>query len=118
LSGDFLLVFPVRATGMDVRDVEDGVGQIEMVSYIQARKVKRMIKQLLTRSVVPDTVVARLGQVVCFGGACVIPVLVFRKFAELEFSEAQLLIGVLITMSMALVFTVLGVLLESKSKAA
>ncbi len=77
-----------------------------------------MLKQLLTRSLVSDTVVARLGQVICFGGACLVPVPVFRKFGELELSEAQLLIGVLATMSMALVFTVLGVLLEPKSKAA
>ena len=43
-----------------------------------------MIKQWLTRKVASDTAVARLGQVVCFAGACVIPVLVSRKFAELE----------------------------------
>ncbi len=77
-----------------------------------------MIKQLLTRRVVSDTVVTRLAQVVCFGGACVIPVLVFRKFSALELSEAQLLIGVLTTMTLAVGLTVPGVLLEPKSRAA
>jgi hypothetical protein len=77
-----------------------------------------MIKQLLTRRIASDTAVARLGQAVCFGGACLIPVLVCRKFATLELSEADLLIGVLATMSMALLCTVLGVLLEPNAKAA
>jgi hypothetical protein len=76
-----------------------------------------MIKQLLTRKVVSDAAVARLGQVVCFGGACLIPVLVCRRFAALDLSEGDLLIGVLATMSMALLCAVLGVLLEPKAKA-
>jgi hypothetical protein len=45
-------------------------------------------------------------------------VLVCRKFATIELSEAELLIGVLATMSMALLCTVFGVLLEPKAKAA
>ena len=77
-----------------------------------------MIQQLLTRRVASDNVVAGLGQVVCFGGACLIPVLMFRRFAELEMSEVQLLIGVLATLSMALLFTALGVLIGPKDKAA
>jgi len=77
-----------------------------------------MIKQVLTRRITSDTAVARLGQAVCFGGACLIPVLVCRKFATLELSEADLLIGVLATMSMALLCAVLGVLLEPRTKAA
>ena len=64
------------------------------------------------------TAVARLGQVVCFGGACLIPVLVCRRFAALELSEGDLLIGVLVTMSMALLCTALGVLLEPRTNAA
>ncbi len=75
-----------------------------------------MIKQLFKRRVVSDTIVARFGQVVCFGGACVLPVLVFRKFSELDLSEGQLLIGVLSTMSMALTCAAVGVLLEPKCK--
>ncbi len=77
-----------------------------------------MIKQLLTRRVVSDAAVARVGQVVCFGAACLIPVLALRRLAELEVSEATLLIGVITTMSMALLCAVVGFLLESKSKAA
>jgi len=77
-----------------------------------------MIKQVLTRKVASDAVVARLGQMVCFGGACLIPVLAVRKFAELELSEAQLLVAVLATMSVALTCTALGVLLEPRTKPA
>jgi len=62
--------------------------------------------------------VARFGQVVSFVGACLIPVLAFRKFPELELSEAQLLIGVIATMSLALFCTVLGLFLESRTRAA
>jgi hypothetical protein len=80
-------------------------------------KGQRMIKQLLTRRIASDTAVARFGQAVCFGAACLMPVLACRKFATLELSEAELLIGVLATMSMALLCTVFGVLLESKAKA-
>ncbi len=76
-----------------------------------------MIRRLLTRRLVSDTMAARLGQVVCFGGACLTPVLVCRRFTELELSEAQLLIGVLATMSMALVLASAGVLLEPQSQA-
>ena len=76
-----------------------------------------MIKQLLTRRIASDTVVARVGQAICFGGACLIPVLVCRRFATIDLSEAELLIGVLATMSMALMCTVLGVLLEPKAEA-
>lgn len=75
------------------------------------------MKPWLMWRVASDNVVARLGQAVCFGAACLVPVLVFRKFAELEMSEPQLLIGVLMTMSMALLCTVLGILLEPKTKA-
>ncbi len=74
-----------------------------------------MIKQLLVSKVASDKAVARFGQLICFGGACLVPVLVFRKFADLELSEAQLLIGVLATMSMALMFAVLGMLLAPKA---
>ena len=74
------------------------------------------------RSIASDSLVARLGQAVCFGGACLIPVLVFRRFAEIDLSEAQLLIGVLATMSMALLLaligTVLGARIGSRAKAA
>lgn len=77
-----------------------------------------MIAQFLKRSVVSDGAVARFGQVICFGAACIIPILVFRRFAELEMSEAQLLIGVLATMSMALLCTILGLHLERQTKAA
>ncbi len=75
------------------------------------------MKQFLTRSIVSDSAVARVGQTVCFGGACLIPVLVFRRFTEIEISEAQLIMGVLATMSMALVCSLAGMLLEPKAKA-
>ncbi len=74
------------------------------------------MKQLLTRSIVSDSVVARVGQTVCFGGACLIPVLVFRRFTEIEISEAQLIMGVLATMSMALVCALVGVILEPNAE--
>jgi hypothetical protein len=77
-----------------------------------------MIKQLLVSKVASDKAVARFGQIVCFGGAGLVPVLVFRKFADFELSEGQLFIGVLVTMSMALILTLLGLFLERKTKAA
>ena len=77
-----------------------------------------MMKQFFTRTIASDKVVARIGQAVCFGGACLIPVLVFRRFAQLELPEAQLITGVLATMTMALVLTLSGVLLEPKTKTA
>jgi hypothetical protein len=77
-----------------------------------------MITQLLRRKVASDAAVARFGQVICFGGACTIPVLAFRKFAELEMSEAQLLTGVLATMSVALLCTVAGLCLERQMSTA
>ena len=77
-----------------------------------------MIKQLLTRKVASDAAVARFGQAVCFGAACLVPVLALRRFAELEMTEPQLLVGVLATMSVALLCTALGVLLEPKTKPA
>lgn len=77
-----------------------------------------MIRQFLSRRVASEAAAARFGQLACFAAACLIPVLAFRKFPELELSEAQLLIGVVATMSLALSCTVLGVLLESKTKAA
>jgi hypothetical protein len=77
-----------------------------------------MITQLLTRRVASDTEVIRFGQAACFVAAGLIPLLAFHKFAELGLSEAQLLVGVIATIPMALFYTALGVLLESKTKAA
>ncbi len=77
-----------------------------------------MIRKVLKCQLASDAAVARFGQVFCFGGACAIPVLVFRKFAELDMSEAQLLTGVLATMSLALLCTVLGLHLEPRAKTA
>ncbi len=77
-----------------------------------------MIQQLLRRSIASDTLVARIGQGICYGAAGLIPVLVFRRFAEIDFTEAELLIGVLATMTMALVCAALGELLDAKAKAA
>ena len=77
-----------------------------------------MNMKLLKRSVVSDATIARLGQVVCFGCACGIPALAFWKFTRINMSEAELLIGVLATMSMALQCTLLGLQLETRAKAA
>ena len=76
-----------------------------------------MIRRFLSRRVASDVAVARFGQFVSFACACLIPVLAFRRFSELELSEAQLLIGVVATMSLALHCAVLGELLKSKTKA-
>jgi uncharacterized membrane protein len=75
-----------------------------------------MITQLLKRRVGSDGAVARFGQVICFGAACIIPILAFRRFAELDMSEVQLLIGVLATMSLALLCAVAGLHLERQKK--
>jgi hypothetical protein len=76
-----------------------------------------MIAQLLKRRLVSEATVVRIGQAVCFGCACGIPVLAFWKFTRINMSEAELLIGVLATMSMALQCTLLGLHLESRAKA-
>ncbi len=76
------------------------------------------MRKLFTRIIAPDSVVARVGQAVCFGGACLVPVLVFHRFTEIDLSEAQLIIGVLATMSMALVFALLGMVLRPIPKSA
>ena len=54
----------------------------------------------------------------CFGCACGIPVLAFWKFTRIDMSEAEILIGVLATMSMALQFTLVGLHLETRARAA
>ena len=77
-----------------------------------------MITQSLTHRVASDTGVIRICQAACFAAAGLIPLLAFHKFAEMELSEVHLLVGVLATMSLALFYTALGVLLESKTKAA
>lgn len=81
-----------------------------------------MIRQVLMRRIASDRLAARLGQALSSVGACLIPVLVCRRFAEIELSEAQLLIGVVATMSMALLLaliaTVLGERVEPKSTGA
>ncbi len=71
-----------------------------------------MIAQLLKRKIVPDSKVARFGQAILFIGACLIPVLAFRKFGDMDLTEWQLLLGVLVTMTTALLCTVLGLMLE------
>ena len=79
-----------------------------------------MIRQFLSRRVASDAAVARFGQCISFACACLIPVLTFRRFSELELSEAQLLIGVVATMSLAVSCAMIGELLVlgSKTKAA
>ena len=77
-----------------------------------------MVTKLLNRRVASDAAVVRLGQLACFGAACTIPVLVIRKFSQLDLSEVQLLIGVLGTMSLALLCTIVGLCLENLRKPA
>ena len=77
-----------------------------------------MITQLLKRRVASDTGMIRVVQAACYIAAALIPVLAFRKFADWELAEAHLLVGVIATMSMAVFYTALGVLLEFKTKAA
>lgn len=74
--------------------------------------------RLFKSHVVSERAVARLGQGIACAGACLIPVLAFRRFAEIEVSEAQLLIGVATTMSLAVSCAMLALLLESKTRAA
>ena len=76
-----------------------------------------MIRRFLSRRVASDIAVAWFGQFVSFACACLIPVLAFRRFSELELSEAQLLIGVVATMSLAISCVVAGELLVLGSKA-
>ena len=77
-----------------------------------------MLTLLFKRRVVSDAAMTRLAQVVSFGCACGIPVLAFWKFTRIDMSEAEILIGVLATMSMALQFTLVGLHLETRARAA
>jgi hypothetical protein len=76
-----------------------------------------MIKKLLTYKVASDSSVHRFGQVLCFTAACLIPVLTFRRFAALEITEGELLIGVISTMAVALILTMIGISLEPRKAA-
>lgn len=75
-----------------------------------------MIGQLLARRVASDAAMARLGQLLSFAAAGVIPVLVFHRITDVELSEGQLLIGALATMSLALNCTLMGLLLEPRTR--
>ena len=79
-------------------------------------KGQRMIRRFFSQRVASDAAVARFGQYSCFACACLIPVLAFRRFSELELSEGQLLIGVIATMSLAVLCAVAGELLVLVSK--
>lgn len=74
-----------------------------------------MTTQFLTRHIASDAAVLRFTEAGCYLAAGLIPWLAFRKFAELEISKDQLLLGVLATMTIALLFTVLGVMLHCKA---
>ncbi len=76
-----------------------------------------MLGPLLSRRVASDATVARLGQLVCFAGACLIPVLAVRRLSGLDVSEAELLIGVVATLSLALLCAAAGLLLEPRTRA-
>jgi hypothetical protein len=77
-----------------------------------------MIISLLKRRVASDASVARLGQLAMFTTAGLVPVLVFRKFAALELTEVQLLLGVLATISVALLCTLLGMVTGLRARIA
>jgi|GEM_PF-2744874 len=75
-----------------------------------------MNTQWFTRRVASGQAVLRTLEAACFAAATLIPVLSFHKFAELELSESQLLVGVLATLMTALFYTALGVLIEFKTR--
>ncbi len=77
-----------------------------------------MIQHFLRRRIASDALVARVGQVTAYGAACLVPVLAFHRFAEIDLTEAELLIAVLATMSMALLCAMMGQLLAAEAKAA
>ena len=77
-----------------------------------------MVTTMLTRRVSSAKADARVGMAVCFVSACLIPVLSIRRLAALDLTETELILGVLASMSLALLCTVAGLLLESKTKAA
>lgn len=100
------------------RDDRDRVLSNTGVQLNTNEKAKRMIRQLLQRRVASDRGVIRVSQAACFFAAALIPVLAFRSFAVWDLSAAQLSLGVLCTLSMALSYTALGILLECQAKAA
>jgi hypothetical protein len=77
-----------------------------------------MILHLLKRNIASDALVARVGQIVSFAAAVVIPLLVFRQWLpEKDLSETELLLVVLTTMSIALLCAVMGEAIGAKAKA-
>jgi hypothetical protein len=77
-----------------------------------------MITQFLKRRVASETGVIRFVQASCHVAAALIPVLAFPNFADWELAEAHLLVGVMATLSMAVFYAALSVMLEFKTKAA
>src|SRR5262245_50785420 len=67
-----------------------------------------MTAQLLNRRIGSATADARLAQILTFLAACVIPVLAFRKFADMELTEFQLMMAALATMSLSVLCALLG----------
>ncbi|HOC00386.1 MAG TPA: hypothetical protein PKM43_16775 [Verrucomicrobiota bacterium] len=76
-----------------------------------AEEYKTLREELLQAK----TAAARFGRLACFASACLIPMFVFRRFAELELTEPELLIGVVATIASAVSCTVPGLLLEPRA---
>ncbi len=77
--------------------------------------MRELIRQWLGHRVSGEVFDARLGQVLCFVAGVLILALSLWKLARLELTEAQLFLGVLLSLVVPLLFIVIGLLLPIAS---
>ena len=75
-----------------------------------------MIKTLLARPVGSDLRLNRVAQFATLAAGCLVFVIGFRRMAELELTQAQLLLGVAVILSLFLQFGILFVVLDPERK--
>ena len=80
-------------------------------------KSSTMITQLLKRRIGSATTDARLAQNLPFVAAGVNLVLAFRKFADMDLTEFQMMMAALATVSLSLLFVLLGLVCGRKAEA-
>lgn len=67
---------------------------------------------ILTRKVGSDLRLSRVAQFATLAAGCLVFVIGFRRLAELELTQAQLLLGVAVILSLFLQFGILFVVLD------
>lgn len=77
--------------------------------------MKDLTLKLFGRKVTQSTLDTRLAQGACFAAALLVLVMSFWKLTQLELDEAQLFFGVLLSLTVPLLFIILGVLLSLRT---